>query len=151
MTSQGIIPLFKQFREGQLPGDELLEKMDGVIQFCERKIASLERTQIQASDKAEWDEYLRPALELSYKGLIGAAMLCKEYVREQSQEIAEGIVFAFVQVDKLNAFIEQRAGNVSTQTQSLIQSELSQLSQDASQVQNLQNGIAQTEVSLFDD
>ncbi|MEZ0373515.1 MAG: hypothetical protein ACAI44_30780, partial [Candidatus Sericytochromatia bacterium] len=128
------------------------EKLDGIIALCERKIADLNRTQIIPADREEWDKFLRPALDLSYQALIGAAKLGQEYAKAPSQEIAEGIVYAFMQVDKATNFVEQRLGGVSAETRQAVADELAELQHESSnQISQLQAGHAQAAVSLFDD
>lgn len=151
MSHSAIIPLLKQFRERQIGAAELKTKLEGIISFCEGKIAALNQTQIIQADREEWDKYLRPALDLSYQALIAAARLGIEYAGNPSQEIAEGIVYAFVQVDKATAFVEQRLGGVSGETRQAVAGQLEGLNRDASQVSQLQSGQAQAAVSLFEE
>lgn len=151
MSHSAIIPLLKQFRERQIGAAELKTKLEGMIAFCESKIAALNQTQIIPADREEWDKYLRPALDLSYQALIAAACLGLEYAGNPSQEIAEGIVYAFVQVDKATAFVEQRLGGVSAETRQAVAGQLADLNRDASQVSQLQSGQAQAAVSLFEE
>lgn len=152
MSTPAIIPLFKQYREGALPAADLISQMDQVIDFCERQLTRLERLTVAEKDKDQWQNKLYPALEYSFKGLIGAAMLCKEYTTQPEPEIAEGIVFAFVQIDKLTAFIEQEVGQTSQDTQAQIQ-EFTDFIPPADQAElgRLQTGAAQAEVSLFEE
>ena len=151
MTQNAIIPLLKQFREKTLSANDLHEKLESIVQFCERKQKKLGQVRILATDLESWQTYLKPALELSYKGLVAAAKMGQEYAKNPSQEIAEAIVYAFVQVDKSIAFVEKHSSNVSSETQSILQEEISQLPQDASNIPTIQQGHAQVVASIFND
>ncbi|PKL75662.1 MAG: hypothetical protein CVV27_14225 [Candidatus Melainabacteria bacterium HGW-Melainabacteria-1] len=151
MSVSAIIPLLRQFRAQQLSAEELHAQLDTVVAFCERKIATLNQTRILPAEQAEWDRFLRPGLELSYQGLIGAARLGQEYARTPTQEIAEGIVYAFAQIDKATQFVESRLGGFSAETRATLQDDLEMIARDASQLKSLQQGQAETTISLFGD
>lgn len=151
MSQSAIIPLLKQFREQQISATALHEQLEQIVQLCERKQAELKQTKVVAADQEEWQQRLQPALDLSYQALIGAARLGQEYAKTPSQELAEAIVYAFVQVDKATAFIEERVQGVSAETQAVLGEELSELKQDGSDMQKLLQGNAQTVTTLFDD
>lgn len=151
--SQALIPLLARFRAGQLAAPELQEQLSGIVSLCERKIAALNQTRILPADAQEWGQYLRPALELAYQGLIAAARLGHAYADQPSPEIAEGIVYTLMQVDKATGFVEGRLGGVSTETRSALSAELSELGQeaDSSQLGSPRQGQAQAALSLFND
>lgn len=151
MTAPAIIPLLKQFRAQQISAAELSQQLEGIIQFCERKISALGQTRVAAADREEWDKYLRPGLDLSYQALVAAARLGLEYAQNPGPEIAEGIVFAFVQVDKASQFVEQRLGLVSSETRQAMHEELELIKHDGHQLSQLEAGQAQAAVSLFED
>jgi hypothetical protein len=151
VSGPAIIPLLKQFRAGQLTGAELQAQLETILQQCERKRESLKQLQIVPADRAEWERFLLPALDLSYQALIGAAQLGQAYAGNPSQDIAEAIVYAFVQVDKATTFVEQRLGAVSAETRQTLAGELNALDADVSAVKTLSAGHAQSAISLFND
>lgn len=151
MSQNAIIPLLKQFRDKEISASELHDKLEKIVQFCERKQTTLDQVRILAADLGDWEKYLKPALELAYKALISAAKLGQEYALNPVQEIAEAIVFAFVQIDKATIFIEKYSGCVSAETQSLVKQAINTSPQDDSEFQKIQHGQAQTIAAIFND
>lgn len=146
-----IVPLLKDFRAQRIGAEELRSRLESLIALCERKRQALQQTRILAADRQEWESYLRPALDLSYQALIGAAQLGMAYADGPSPELAEGIVYALIQVDKATDFVEQRLSGVSADTRAAVAAGLHELNADASAVRSLQSGQAQGSVTLFDD
>lgn len=149
--AKGIIPLFKQFRLGEISAETLNTEMDKVIHFCERKLDNVAKTKIIAKDQELWDSVLQPAIELSFKGLIAAAQLAQEYTKNKAQEIAEAFVYTFTKIDQATQLIEKELGVASAETVAAVQDSLSGLAGDQVELGEApQQGKASTEVNLFD-
>ena len=111
-----ILELVAAFEMGSLGQKEFESALEQQMQSCQRRQEDLQRQRVPVEDQALWEQELRPGLDACYDGLIGAAAEALEFARSRNQDLLVGIAGLLQEVDRIGAYLEARAGLVSTAT-----------------------------------
>lgn len=145
-----IIELVAHYQHEQINKADYKAALEQHIRVCERKQDELGKQKIQAEDQDIWNAELKPGLEASYKGLIGAASEALAYAESRDDTKIGGIIALIQEVDRISSILEKRSGLVSESTREAL-AESMNFNNDGLSLENaVQHGTAESTVSFLD-
>lgn len=140
------------FRDKQIDAATFTQKLDLLIQSCEKKKQELKHTAIAGKDRELWNRDLLPGLEIAMDLLASAATEAKGYAQERDESCLANAGFLLTKLDNVLAVVEQKSAGASQETRIVIDENVAGTVGDSVQFtqQVIRKGTAELELSFLD-
>ncbi|PKL77431.1 MAG: hypothetical protein CVV27_05500 [Candidatus Melainabacteria bacterium HGW-Melainabacteria-1] len=121
MAPLSLLELVIAYQQRRISPTELEQGLEQQIQLCRHKQRKLKQLSIPPADQQLWQEDLKPGLEACYEGLCSAAAAARDYASQRNEQLLPGIVALIQEVDRIKAYLSNRAALLSPATGQILQ------------------------------